>query len=602
VARLVETASPSRIARLFARPAAGKAAPLLAALFALTTIPIGFYSDDWSQIAHLQGRAGSAARGAWDLYRFADGDPAHLRALQVDGPIPWFADPHLKLAFLRPLSSLLLALDFKVFGLHPLGWHLHAALWYAALVALVAAILRRALPGSRAVANLAACIYAVDVAHVEPVGWLASRHMLVGVVPALGALWLHLAGREGRARLGRWLAPLALAIGLAGSESSLGVVGLLAAYELLGPPRARAAPIRERLAALAPYALVLAAYVVVYKANGYGAAASAAYLDPASAPLRFAIAIADRAPMLLANLFFEVPSDLTNVVSHLPFWIAGGVGLLGFGALFRSIARDLGPSERVALAWLVPGGLFALVAALGGYPGARVLILPSLASAAFFAVVLVRALDGSTRAAERLGRRLGRGLVFLLHVVLAPLLFIGAAAGVADISRKMFDAAVHAELGPHPEGARAIILAASDPFAGFYVPAPLAVTGHPTPKAWQLISMAKTTHRITRVAADRLRVRCLDAPMMQGSFERVFRAPSNPFSVGDRVDLDGVSVVVTEVAAGAPREVELTVFPSVDDESVLLLAFRDGKLRRLPRLAIGTSIDIPWSPGPTGLF
>ncbi len=448
--RLAETAPSSRLERFFSRPVAGRAAPILAALLGLSTVPIGFYSDDWSQLAQLQGRVGASVQSPWDLYRFADGDPAHLRALQLHGPIPWFTDPHLKLAFFRPLSSLLLALDFRVFGLHPLGFHLHAVLWYVALVALVAAILRRAFPASPAIANRGACIYAVDVAHVEPVGWLASRHMLIGVVPALGALLLHLAAREGRFPLGRWLAPLALVVGLAGSESSLGVLGFLIAYELFGPPRARGAPIAQRLVALAPYALVLGAYVVVYKANGYGAAANAAYLDPASDPLGFAVATADRAPMLLANLFFEVPSDLSNVVSHVPFWIAGALGLIGFGALLRSIARHLATSERAALAWLLPGGLFALVAALGGYPGARVLILPSIAGAAFFAVVVVRAIGAQVHGLERVGRCVGRGAALLLHVVLAPVLFVGGATGLADISRKMLAAANDAELGPRP--------------------------------------------------------------------------------------------------------------------------------------------------------
>ncbi len=90
--------------------------------------------------------------------------------------------------------------------------------------------------------------------------------------------------------------------------------------------------------------------------------------------------------------------------------------------------------------------------------------------------------------------------------------------------------------------------------------------------------------------------------MQRAPFERVFRAPANPFAVGDRVDLDGISVQVTEIAAGAPREVEVTTSGPIDDPRFLVLAFRDGKLRRLPELAIGASIDIPWSPGPTGLF
>jgi hypothetical protein len=591
---------PSLVDRVFARPGARFAAPALAALFALPTVRIGFYCDDWSQIVHLRGRMGFSAQ-PWDLYRFADGDPAHLHEQMLRGPVPWFTDPHLKLWFLRPLSSLLIALDLRVFGVASLGWHLHAIVWYVAMVVLVGVLFRRLLPASPGIAHLAACLYAIDGAHVEPVGWLACRHMLVAAVPAIGALLLHTAARERGLRVGRWLAPLAFAVALAGSEAGLGVLGFLGAYEAFGPPRTRGEPLVRRLGALLPYLGVLAIYAVIYKAIGCGAGASGGYIDPVSDPVRFAGAAVDRLPILVSNLAWVVPADFANIAPHLPLWIAGVAGLLVFGALLRAVFPALDAEERSALGWLLPGAGLALVASLGGYPGARILVLPSVATALLFATIIVRGAIVAAKGARRIGVTAGRVATIVLHVGFAALLFFAQTNGVAEMSRKMVDLGLSTELGPDVAGSRAIILASSDPYAAFYLPAPLLANDRPIPRVWQVISMAKTTHRITRTGDRIIRLRMLDAPMLRGSFEQVLRAPSRSFAVGDRVELDGLTVSVVEVDDGVPRELEVESVTSLDDPACHLFAFRESELARV-RLAVGESIEVPWSPGPTGLF
>src|SRR4051812_992692 len=101
----------------------------LGVLLGLSTLQIGFFTDDYPFVAYLDGAVPSRA-AALGLYDFARADPANIQELVQHGPYPWWTDPELKLRFFRPLSSGLLALDHALFGHAPLGYHVHAVLWY----------------------------------------------------------------------------------------------------------------------------------------------------------------------------------------------------------------------------------------------------------------------------------------------------------------------------------------------------------------------------------------------------------------------------------------------------------------------------------------
>jgi branched-subunit amino acid transport protein len=84
----------------------------------------------------------------------------------------------------RPLSSLLLALDQRLFGNDPLPAHVHSLLWFVVASIVAAAIFRSVL--SRTSATIATAIYALASAHMITTAWVASRHALVSA--ALGAI------------------------------------------------------------------------------------------------------------------------------------------------------------------------------------------------------------------------------------------------------------------------------------------------------------------------------------------------------------------------------------------------------------------------------
>src|SRR5690348_11506485 len=70
--------------------------------------------DDWFHVAILDGTVsrvqGATASGPWDLFRFFGGNPQVIQLAKESSITPWFTHPELKIAFWRPLSSLLIAL------------------------------------------------------------------------------------------------------------------------------------------------------------------------------------------------------------------------------------------------------------------------------------------------------------------------------------------------------------------------------------------------------------------------------------------------------------------------------------------------------------
>ena len=248
----------------------------LAFTLALPTLGAGHMLDDHLHMYVLDGNAyPGGPRGVWDLYHFSDGGAGTLAAMD-EGLYPWWSNPELRLAFLRPITSLWRAADHALFGQVAWPSHLGACLLWAGIALTAARMYRRFIGG--AAAGLAALLYAVDDAHALSILWIANRHALVSTALGLIALALHV----GRKRPDRpsWASAGLLLLAMLGGESALGVVGYIVAYEVLG----RAAAWKDRARAVAPHFAVLALWAVAYKLGGYGAGGNAFYVDPIRQP------------------------------------------------------------------------------------------------------------------------------------------------------------------------------------------------------------------------------------------------------------------------------------------------------------------------------
>lgn len=574
-------------------------------VLALFSLRIGFALDDYAFLAWLDGVLPKQVT-PFNLYEFATGHHAENFEMIRRGPWPWYTDLDLKIRFFRPLSSALLWLEHGAFGHAAIGYHVHSILWYALFLVGGGVLLRAVL--SPRVFPLAFLLFAITNTHVDSVGWISARHMLVGGTPVVWALVAHVYYRERGFRPGRWLAIAGMIVGLAGSEAALGGLLYWIAYEALASTGKRG--LRERWPGIAVPAAMAAVYFIGYKIAGYGAAHSDAYFEPLSDPLGFALAAAMRLPLLLGEAIGGSSAEFAVVTTMAPFTAAGVLSLIAFGALLRAVWPYVGEIDRRALPWLTAGAVLATLIGVGGYPGGRLLLLPGIAGYALVATVILHIGDklreASLGSLARVTLRGARGYLVFYHCVLAPLMFVVSTDMYENMGKsEEIDRTLDPVLGTwEPIGgkpAHVVVLASSDPVSGIYVGAARAMRAPKTAAGWTMLSMAKATHHIERTGPRTL-VISADPGLLHGSYEVVFRSANYPLHAGDRFDLDECSVKVLSMQGHYPTSFEVSFrAASIDDPSLALLIWRDKRLEPV-RLAMGERIDVPWTPGPTGFF
>ncbi|WP_437321822.1 hypothetical protein [Sorangium sp. So ce385] len=595
----MEPAPPHRFERWLCHPRFFGAVLLLALALAAFTVIVGFYSDDYILLCYLAELIPGSPPW-YDLYNFISGDPQKTQASIALTAIPWWTDPELRLHLVRPLTSALITLERAVFGHAPLGYHLVSIALYIAVVAAAGRLFLRVLP--RATAALALLIFAVSASHMQPAGWISCQHFLLTALPVVLGLLAYLRYRDEGWQPGRYLGPLGLGIGLLGGEAALGGAAYWVAYQLAGPvPPGRAAGVRARATAALPV-LGLLVYFAAYKAVGGGAAHTGGYVDPLSSPLQFAARAAERLPILLSNALLTVPSELSGALPVGPFIAAGLAATAGLALLYRACLPAIPERERAALRWLVPGALLTLLTTVGGFPGSRVLMLPNLGIAPLLAVLILRGLrPASSPGRAPWARRAGAGFFAVVHVALAPPMFLLATLSNTDAARKLEQVARTAEIGAPPRK-RVFLAASSDPMASIYPQAVLALESPEAFSCWSMLSTAKAPHRLTRTGPSSFTLAPLGRTMLVGAFETLYRAPSAPLPPGYEVRQCGATIRVAEVEDGRPSRIEVDLGAPLEDPGLVLLAWRDGGLRRVALPAIGEAVELPWSPGPIGFF
>jgi hypothetical protein len=558
---------------------------------ALPSLVVGFFADDWYMLATLR-KQWAEAPAWWNLYDFVPDSDAGIAGVVHRGALPWWTAPSLRLHLVRPLSSALLALDERLFGDAPVGWHVHSLVWWAVLLALVAAFFRRIARGAAPTGTLALLVFCLAPCGEYAYGWPSARHLVVGAAPALAGLLAHLAFRQDGWKPGRWLAPLGVAVGLAGSEAALGVLGFWFTYEVFG--RASTGGARtaaERLRGPAVPVLLGVVYLVVYKVVGHGGSVGGdAYVTPLPHPVDFAIVVARRVPLLLANAILGLPAEFSVAAPRWVF-ITLGIGAAGLVGSLLSRTRDLATDdERAALAWLVPGAIVAMIGTSGGLAGARQLLVPNL-GVAFVLAFLMR------RGWERGGyARVAGGFFVLMHVVLAPLASLAQTAAMTTMGDQgvKIAAALPDEVRP---AKRVFILVGSDPMASLYVVLTLLGLGNHDFDCVVRLTGTAADYRVTRTGSDTLRIEPLGHALLRTTFETLYRARALAFRAGDEIPVCGARVRVAEVDDGSPTRLDVSFGAPLDDPSLATVVWDGSRLARVG-LAEGEARVFPWRPGP----
>lgn len=554
---------------------------LAAALaFSLLALRSGFMPDDFVYVGVLEGHAPPAPLSTtkYDLYRLISGDPAQMQPLLDKGVMPWWTLPDLRIAFFRPLASALMVVDHALFGVNPVGYQAHTILWYVGLVAVVGALLWRVLPG--AVGAMALLLFAIDDAHIASVAWLTNRSTVVAMFFAVLAVVLHLQWRQrGRA----WAMPLsalALAVGLSSAETALLVSFYLISYELLGAE----GPLPERLKALVPTLLVLLVYAVVRSRLGYGSTGSDMHIDPVSQPLFWLPFALLWVPITLGGILLNAPVDMSlDARFEMPLLVAGLVGMVMVGLMLRAAWTGMNAQERRQLRWLLAGFAISVVGTATTSPSIRVNLVPSLGGAIIIATVVHHAWRRRERNWLGKAQVAGAGLLVLLHVVAAPYgwwstleMFRGFQAANARV-QKHFQEAV--DLNALPQQ-RLVLINAPHVMMGVYASVEWWASGKPLPAAWWVLNFDNHEQRVTRTGPSTLEIEAVDGRFFSTISERIHRSSRHLLTAGHEVKMDGMHVKVLEADGAGVRKLSFTFDVPLEDPSLVLLQWKDRKVRK----------------------
>lgn len=568
---------------------AAAVALVIAAGLALPSAMLSRFGDDYGQLLAVEGSAFpfKAMFTKYDPFVFADGNPEHVRALVERGALPWWSHPSLKIAFFRPLSSALMVVDHALFGRGEVGPHLHSALWYLALIAVAGLLLRRALPPW--IAGAALILYALDDGHAFPVLWLANRNALVAATLGFLGVYLHLRWREDRLR---WAAPasaVSFLLALLGGEVALGTIAYVVAYELTRTDD----PLARRAKALLPVAVISLGWAVTYKLLGYGASGALMYIDPASQPVDWIVAVLTRGPVLVGALFVGTLADVwmaapdargvliaTSVVGSILFFVALG-----------RASRTLAPEVRQRVRWWVLGAILSVLPVISAFPSNRLLVVPGLG--ALVAVVIVLRHGWRSRSLRPLGvlGMAGATVLVLLHAVLALPTWGGMAFLLHSGEEKgdRIQARLMSQLDKERLPQTRLVTLYSDPLGFMNTAARLWLETGASPKAWWLLSMAPGDHvfRRTGEATLEMELAAADQRLLGSEGELFLRAP--PMPMPERETLPGMTIEVAERDPAGIKRLRFTFDVPLEEPSLVLLHWREGVLERLAPPAAGTT-------------
>ncbi len=557
----------------------------------------GLAADDYLQRSMLDGSY-PVHRSPADLFSFVDAARGDLAPLVDAGTFPWWVHPGLELSALRPLSSLLIALDVKVLGLSAFAQHVHSLLWWLALLLGFAAFVRQRMPV--AVAALATAIFAFDPASVLPIGWLANRNAIVSALFGLIALAAHAAWRERGWRPGPIVAGLAFALSLAGGEYALGMFGYLLAYELV----AGTGGARRRLRSLVPVSAPLVAYLALHIGLGYGAQGSSLYVDPLRHPELFAAGALTKLPALVIGELYNIPGEFAQAALLGRF--AGVLlllpGLIAIAALSPGAVRRLDPEPRRTLLVLLLGSALSLLPVLGAMPSARLLLVPSLGGSVFIAVLITDAAQRfrETGALKRmsvwLGGVVGLGL-FGSHVLGAPLTSYAASTGWTAAQRLARSLYRRAELDDRKLPQQTVVLLNSmEPLTLIYPPYVRHQYGSPMPGAWRAISTTVEPVQVRRTSRDTIELRTVQSGLLQAPTAGLLRSTDLPIRTGQRFHLRGMDVEVLATDGWGPKRVRYRFDGDLDSPRFVFLMMSANGLRRLRIPPPGQTLALPGIP------
>ena len=586
-----EPGNPSRLTRLLEHRRLPWIVVALGVGLTAPSLFIGFHLDDFI------GRfIFSDVPGAERLYRIysggygaANGNPVDAAWMMEEGFAPWWMDPEVLLSFYRPLSLATHLLDAALWPHNAFVWHLHSSLWFALLL-LCATHMYRGLQGPL-IGGLAALFFALDHTHALPVAFATNRYALIATTLCVLTLQQHHVSARG-SLWAACVATLCYGLGLLAGESSAAIVGYVFCYALFIDTRA----LRARILSLAPYLVVTVLWRVMYTALGHGARGSDLYIDPAREPVRFTLALLERAPSLLLGQWFLPPAETFTVVDE-----TSAALLVAFAWVFTiALGVALWPLlRRDASARFWGGGMvLSILPMCSGEPNNRMLFVTSIGAAGLLACWWNAYAGAITSAARRSLERfsaLFARVMIGFHLLVSPLLMPANAVVMVFYSalERSFD-----DVGDEAVGREAVFLSSPDYFAVRLMKMTKAVEHKPSPARFRALSYGPEQVTVERTADRTIILTYAGGAMHEPAVTKqaldLYRSSKRPMRVGQKVQLEGLVIEVLELTAdGRPLRVRFDFEAPLDADRYRFYHWVDNQFRPLELPAVGETKTLP---------
>lgn len=526
-----------------------------------------------------------------DMFNFFSGDPARTTEIMDDGFFPWWTDKSIKGAFWRPLASITHWLDYILWPDSPLLMHVQSVLWYGILAAAVAFLYRRFISVAW-VAGLAALLYAIDDAHGTPVGFLANRNAVMATLFGVLTLIIHDKWRLGNLRTGLVVGPALLAVSLLSAEAGIATCAYLFAHAVF----IDRGTLRQRFAAMIPYLAVVVIWRFLWTYLGYGVENMGAYIDPLSTPLSYIGAVKNRAPFLLLGQWALPPSDITMMIPpKFAIWIWRS-GLVFLVLLVVALIPLLW-CQRFTRFWAT-GMILSVLPICATFPSDRLLLFVGIGAmglvAQFIYFIFGKTEGQQKRTFWRIPALVLAGVFILIHLIIAPLV-LPVRAAYPMIPKKFSDKMMITEaLDESVKNQDLVIVNPPITFLMLQSPMVWESNNQPIPRHLRIL----TSSLFQPVEIYRPDAKTLIVRPAYGFYVHVldtlFRNKRNPFSVGDRVELTGMTVEIREITNdGQVAEATFIFSVALEDSSLRWLQYKDGTFVSFTPPAVGQKVVLP---------
>ena len=572
--------SCSDVNELFQRPFAHRnfffVILILAIILTLPSLWSGLAADDFHHKLLMDGSDSPIRllKSPLDMFNFFDGDSQHASEFMDYGLFPWWTYKKIKAAFWRPLASLTHWLDYTLWPDIPFLMHAQSILWYVILVISTVILYRRFISPAW-IAGLAALLYAIDHTHGMPVGFLSNRNAIMATFFGVLAIIAHDKWRRDNWNAGLVFGLIFLAASLLSAEAGIATCAYLAAYMLFIDESSW----QKRIVTMMPYFAVVVIWRFVWTYLGYGIANIGAYIDPLSEPLRYINAVKDRAPFLLLGQWALPPSDITTLLPPkywIPLWYIALIFLVLLTLLFLPILKR----QRTAR-FLAMGMLLSVVPISATFPSDRLLMFVGIGAmgliAQFLAAVFERNQDRPKLNLWRIPANILAIILIICHLVISPLL-LPVRSAYPMVPKKYMKSFMI--IDGFDESIKKQDLVIVNPPVAFLMslsPMMWEAYNRPMPRHFRVL----TSSLFQPMEIYRPDINTLVIKPGYGYYayvlDSLFRNNQHPFSIGDKVELEGITVEITELTNdNRPAEAAFRFDVPLEDTSLRWLQFKDG--------------------------